>query len=167
MDKQTKQRRCVSITLMACVLASVSVGPGVRAAGTKYQVKAGPGDIVLLRNVPARPAARSMPPSKALMINASPGQELTQGLGAVELSDAQYAHLSANRANSILGTGGPLTPGLIRDSVSSTTGFMQSSRGPSPAGSIGGAVGAATGGIRDTVSGALAGSSLLNTGAQR
>lgn len=79
------------------LLASFALAwlPAGHAADAHRAVQAGPGDMVLLRNVPTRPADRAAPPGMALMVSPSPSTELASALGAEELSDADYARLNA------------------------------------------------------------------------
>ncbi|HUW53152.1 MAG TPA: hypothetical protein VMV99_07040 [Rhodanobacter sp.] len=70
------------------------------AADAHVAVQAKHGEIVVLRNVAARPAVRQEPPGMALIVDPSPRRELTQALGTDELSDADYASLDATSANS-------------------------------------------------------------------
>jgi len=167
MSSRTQQRRRrYTLSAVVTFLLAVSASSAVIAAGVEYQVKAQPGDIVILRNVPARPAARQMPPSNALMMNPSPGPEITQGLGAAELTNADYAALSANAPGLVTGPHqGPLTAQLVRENVqAATTGLLTPTQGGASLGSAGSAIRSATGGIAPSVSGALMGGGLLPSG---
>lgn len=152
----------------AALILSLPLWSEAQAAGVKNQVKADPGDIVILRNVPARPAARAMPPSKAVMLNPSPQPEIAQGLGSAELSNADYAALSANAPGVVTSPRqGPLTAQLVRENVqATTTGLLTPTQGGASAGVAGSAIRSATGGIAPTVSGALGASGLLSGGAR-
>lgn len=158
-----RYRHCV-ILLWGLSMA-LSSQSAVWAAGVSYQVHAEPGDIVVFRTVPARPGARSMPPGKALMINPKPNGEITQGLGAVELSNAGYAGIVAGQGQGGGHGVGGLSERVVSDGLSSLSGGT-SAVGGVPAGSLGGAVGAATGGIGKSVTGALAGSGLFGAGSR-
>lgn len=165
-SRSQQRRRGYVFSAVATVLLTAPLGTRVQAAGVEYQVKAQPGDIVILRNVPARPAARQMPPSKALMMNPSPEPEISQGLGSSELSNADYAALSAN-APGLVSTPrqGPLTSQLVRENVqATTTGLLTPTQGGASLGTAGSAIRSATGGIAPSVSGALMGSGLLSSG---
>jgi len=63
----------------------------VLAADAHRAAKAGPGDIVLLRNGSPRPAPLGM----ALTVDPSHRRETAHALGTEELSDADYASLDA------------------------------------------------------------------------
>lgn len=72
------------------------------ADGARVAQKAKPGEIVVTRNVAARPADRSpTAPGMALMVSASPNPQLVNGLtggsGPGEISDEEIANLSAGR----------------------------------------------------------------------
>ncbi|MDA3876732.1 MAG: hypothetical protein PF483_06560 [Halothiobacillus sp.] len=164
MSSRTQQRkRRYTLSVVVTLLLAVPASSAVLAAGVEHQVKAQPGDIVILRNVPARPAARQMPPSNALMMNPSPGPEIAQGLGSAELTNAAYAALSANAPGLVTGPHqGPLTAQLVRENVqASTSGLLTPTQGGASLGSAGSAIRSATGGIAPSISGALVGSGLL------
>jgi len=155
--------------LAALFAAGVLLGsawPAIgQAAGSRAAVEARPGEITVLRAVPARPAARSAPPGRALLIDPSPEAELESGLSHMEIASESYGRVSA-------GGTGTASPAGISGSMSR---FMsplgaRSGRGDTPASkaATGGAMGAATGSIGSRVSGALAGAGLLgNGGAKR
>lgn len=71
----------------------------VRAADAHQAVKAQPGEMVLLRDVAARPAIRQASPGTALIVDPSPRPELARALGTGELSEADYASLDASPAS--------------------------------------------------------------------
>lgn len=167
MSHKTRMQRPVSSLRMALMLLLVMPGSSaVVAAGVAYQVHAEPGDIVVLRNVPARPAARQMPPSLALMVNPSPASEIVQGLGAAELSNADYAALSAHASRGDLGSHpGTRTAQIVRDNVqAASSDLLTPTQGGASLGAAGSAIRATTGGIAPTVSDALAGGGLLSAG---
>jgi len=150
----------LAVLAMLLPPAAANAGDG---SGARQGVKARPGEIVLLRNVATRPADRSpVSPGMALIVNPSPrGQvDAALGLGSDEMSDTDFASLSAtprtaqarggtvDRAvNGALGTavggnahaGNPVAGNGVSNVVS----------GPM------GAVGHATRGIGDRVTGAL------------
>lgn len=160
-----RYRHC-AIALGGLALA-LADAPAVWAAGVSYQVDAQPGDIVVFRNVPARPAARSMPPGKALMINPKPNSEITQGLGAVELSNAGIAGIVAGQGQGANHGIGGLAERVVSDGLGVLTGSGgTASAGGVPTGSLGGTVGAATGGIGQSVTGALVGSGVFGAGSK-
>lgn len=136
------------------------------AAGTKYQVDAEPGDMVVQRTVSARPAARPMPPGKALMLEMGPEREIRSGLGALELTDAEYAGVSSGRAGASPASNG-LVGAEVRNSLRQMSGSLNGPAGQAGTAGIAGSVRAATGGIDRTVKDALAGSGLLPMGGQR
>ncbi len=78
------------------ILASLLLPLTAVAADAHRAVKQKPGEIVLLRNVSARPAYRPAPPGMALIVNPLPRRELVRALGTDELSDADYASLDAS-----------------------------------------------------------------------
>lgn len=146
---------CILLMLGALLLPA-----SVLAADAHQAVQSRPGDIVLLRNVSARPAYRQAPPGMALMVDPSPRHELARALGTGELSDADYASLGATPpvqgghhgtaveqvignalGNTLSGNGGH--PGVSGDGISNVI------AGPVSA------VGSATHGIGDQVRGAL------------
>lgn len=87
---QRRLTACLATMLGVLWLPAVAMGADAHQA-----VKAKPGDIVLLRNVSARPAYRPAPPGMALMVDPSPQHELALALGTQELSDADYASIGA------------------------------------------------------------------------
>jgi hypothetical protein len=92
----SKACRCASVVgMMAIVMA-----PAIALAdGAHVGQKAGPGDIVLIRNVATRPADRNpIAPGMALMVNASPNPQLNNSLngGDGEMSDNDIADLTAS-----------------------------------------------------------------------
>lgn len=82
---------CIALVVGALLLPISAI-----AADAHTAVKAKPGDIVVLRNVSARPAYRPAPPGMALMVDPSPRNEINHALGTGELSDADYASLDAS-----------------------------------------------------------------------
>ncbi len=66
----------------ALAVALLSVGAGASASGARQGVKAQPGEIVLLRDVSARPAYRMAPPGMALIADPKPQREIATALGA-------------------------------------------------------------------------------------
>ncbi len=74
-------------TLIRCLAAALAtalllVGAGASASGARQGVKAQPGEIVLLRDVSARPAYRMAPPGMALIADPKPQREIATALGA-------------------------------------------------------------------------------------
>lgn len=152
----------VAWLLSAAVLL---VPAAVQASGARQGVKQQPGEIVLLRDVSARPAYRPAPPGVALIADPSPRREVDGALGTStgmdELSDDDYASLGSNA-----GTASPhhpttverVTTGTVNNTLgrATTSGVLSgNSLGRSIGGPMG-AVGNATRGIGDQVRGALA-----------
>lgn len=156
--------RCVFATgALALVLAPVASF----ADGARVAQKAKPGEIVLIRNVAARPADRApTAPGVALLVSASPNPQLgntMNGSGTGEITDAEIADLDAGvgagrglsgpsgvqrSLNTALGTntGGNSAGAISGNGVSSVVG--------APAGG-GGAVADGTRNIGDQVTNAV------------
>nr|WP_152982705.1 hypothetical protein [Stenotrophomonas humi] len=165
MDSRISNRITGFIGALVLVAAS---GSAAHASGARQGVKAQPGEIVLLRDVSARPAYRMQPPGLALIADPSPRKELGSALGAGgmdELSDADYAAMESGLAGSPLAgqhgqtTVERVTSGVVGGTMGRVTGDGGMLSGGQLARSIGGpmgAVGGATRGIGDQVRGALA-----------
>lgn len=136
------------------------------ASGARQGVKTQPGEIVLLRDVSARPAYRPAPPGMALIVDPSPKREVAQALGTSpgmdELSDDDYASLGSNTGAG-MPRGGPTTIERVTEhSVNGTVGrvthggMLSGGQFSNTIGGSMGAVGNATRGIGDQVRGALA-----------
>ena len=137
---------------------------GSQAAGSRAAVEAQPGEIVVMRAVPARPAARSMPPGQALLVTPGPESELESGLSHLEITSDSYGRVSAGGQGAIRGG----VVGHAMSSLMSPLGARSAGeRSSAPKAAIGGAVGAATGSISGQVKGALAGAGLLGQGGAR
>lgn len=134
-----------------------------RAADAHRAVAAKPGDIVLLRTVSTRPAARPAPPGMALMVSPSPQPEILASLGSGELSDQDIAQMGASPSagaqpqSTVART---LDGMLVRGNGGTTTvaGNGMSNTVAAPVG----AVGNATRGLTDQVQGALSQLPLAN-----
>lgn len=156
--------------LIALLLPALSFADGARVAQ-----KAKPGEIVLIRNVAARPADRPpTAPGMALMVSGSPNPQLVNTLtgshGAGEITDAEIADLNAGPAaasipvqngvqrslNAALGTN---TGGNSAGAVSSN-GMSNTLSAPT----AGGAVADSTRNIGDQVTGALSQIPMLSAG---
>lgn len=90
-----RERLLVASVLTLCLLPALCVADGTRVAQ-----KAKPGEIILIRNVAARPADRPpTAPGMALMVSASPnpqlGNAITGSGGPGEITDAEIADLNA------------------------------------------------------------------------
>jgi hypothetical protein len=147
---------------VAWLLAIAVMAPAaVQASGARQGVKAQPGEMVLLRDVSARPA----PPGMALIADPSPKREVAGALGTSagmdELSDDDYASLGSNTGAGMAHhqtTVERVTGNTVSTSLGKVTdnGVLSgSSLGRSIGGPMG-AVGNATRGIGDQVRGALA-----------
>lgn len=100
----SKACRCASIAGLIAVATMPAIG---FADGARVGQKAGPGDIVLLRNVATRPADRNpIAPGMALMVNPSPNPQLNNSLnGGGEISDTEIADLTAGVSSRGAGSG--------------------------------------------------------------
>ena len=137
------------------------------ASGARQGVKPIPGEMVLLRDVSARPAYRSAPPGIALIADPTPRRELSDALGVRsgmdELSEDDYAAMGSGLTQ---GSAVPTTTAVERVTngvVGNTLGRVTGENGMLSGGQLGqtiggpmGAVGGATRGIADQVRGALA-----------
>ncbi|MFC5436364.1 hypothetical protein ACFPME_07330 [Rhodanobacter umsongensis] len=144
-------------------LGMLVLGAPAIAADAHKAVQVQHGEIVVLRNVSARPAYRQAPPGMALIVSASPRHELDGALGTGELSDADYADLNATSSNGNRGPHGTtlerITDKVLggRMSARADTGSAASSANglsnaiAAPMGSIG----RATGSIGNQVQGAF------------
>ncbi|HAI94760.1 MAG TPA: hypothetical protein DCM36_08685 [Xanthomonadaceae bacterium] len=160
------------MAMAALLAAGFALAPAAGASGARQGVKPAPGEMVLLRAVPARAAYRMAPPGQALIVDPSPKNELAKALGTGtaagtgELSDDEYASLGAGMAGGSAQSGGGRTTvervtgaavsGNLRrlsgddGALGSTGGLAQTIGGPM------GTVGNVTRGIGDQVRGALA-----------
>ncbi|MFO7807835.1 hypothetical protein [Guyparkeria sp.] len=151
------------LALSSSALVALTYSSSTLAAGSRAAVEAKPGEIVLLRAVPARPAARPMPPGRALLVDASPKSDLEQGLSHLEISPNGYGQVAAG-TNS-----GVAAPSGLGSTITSFTQQVGGSahRGDSAPSVAGGAIGSVTGSIGSTVTGALSGAGLMGQGGQR
>ena len=95
-------RRLASLSAVAALLAPVAS----LAADAHIGVHADHGEMVLLRDVSARPAYRQAPLGIAVIVDPTPTRELQQTLGTGEMSDEDFAALSSGR----IGAGGVTMP---------------------------------------------------------
>lgn len=149
----------LGFTLLAIVTSA-------SASGARQGVKPQPGEIVLLRDVSARPAYRMAPPGMALIADPKPQREIAAALGAGgpaigmdELSDEDYAGMGAGQARPMAAPGGTTVERVTQQALGSplgrsSDGMVGSSLGGAMSGPLG-AVGNSTRGIADTVRGAL------------
>jgi len=142
-------RQLALLLALACPLAAA-------ASGARQGVKAQPGEIVLLRDVAARPAYRMAPPGMALIADPKPQHEIATALGSGggssgmdELSDDDYAGLGAGQTGRMAAPGGTTVERVTHQALGGN------SLGGAMSGPLG-AVGNTTRGIGDTVRGALA-----------
>ncbi|MCE7032334.1 hypothetical protein LY625_06820 [Lysobacter sp. GX 14042] len=154
----------VSLLALAPLLA--------QASGARHSDKARHGEIVVLRDVHARHAYRSMPPGMAVIVDPSPRTELERVLGTGELTDAEFAALGASTgAGPVAGptTVERMTRHAVGGSLDVLTGNSGPLSGASLSGSVSvpiGAVHRATGGIADQINGALAQFPLMGQASQ-
>lgn len=159
--------RQLQLALAGLALAVVMLPATAFASGARQGVKAQPGEIVLLRDVSARPAYRPAPPGMALIADPSPRRELASALGVSngmdELSEADYASMESGLAPATnmhaTTTVERVTTGVVGDTLGRVTGTGGMLSGNQLSQTIGGpmgAVGGATRGIADQVKGALA-----------
>lgn len=164
MDSWTINR--VIALIGGVALATFATG-AAHASGARQGVKPQPGEIVLLRDVSARPAYRMQPPGMALIADPSPRKELGAALGTGgmdELTDADYAGMQSGLADATLSGHGHTTVERVTSGVvGGTLGRVTGDGGPLSGGQLSraiggpmGAVGSATRGIGDQVRGALA-----------
>lgn len=156
MAPQVRQGRA-ALELTAMALLIVLAMPAA-ASGVRRSDKAQPGEIVLIRNVSARPAVRMHPPGMALLMDPSPRKEIDHALG--EMSDDDYREATSGSAVVEAGIAGRIGNGRGEGALGAITGTLVRTDGPMPAGrlagTIGGAVGTATRGMDANVRGALA-----------
>lgn len=155
-------RTCALLGLLTTGLLATDA----QASGARQGVKAQPGEIVLLRDVSARPAYRMQPPGMALIADPSPRREVSGalGIGMDELSDADYAGMESGLADMAGAAHGQttverVTEGVVGGTMGRVVGDGGALSGGQLSRAIGGpmgAVGGATRGIGDQVRGALA-----------
>jgi hypothetical protein len=169
MERLPHRRPLILIIARACLLACAAAALPVAAqagdgAGARRGVQAKPGEIVLLRNAAARPADRApVSPGVALIVNPSPrGQvDAALGLGGDEISDADFASLSATPRAPQTHGGGTVNraiDGALAGSMGGTSrpgGDVSGNGVSNVVGGPMGAVGNATRGIGSQVTGAL------------
>lgn len=136
------------------------------ASEARRGVNTNAGEIVLLRDVSARPAYRPAPPGVALIVNPSPQRELAGALGTRppsdlgELSDEEYAAFDSGNAGALQPSGQTRVERMTQQSLSGPLGDLGGgTRGSGGinqmVGGVTGAVGGATRGMADQVGGAL------------
>ena len=147
------------IVLLCLAIGGLSASAG-HAAEARVGVKPKHGEMVLLRDVNARPAYRKVPPSFALIVDPTPNDQLQGVLGQGEMSDDDFAALSSGKS---LATMAAQTASI--DARLSSAGLGGNGQGRVVGGSggalggvlggVGGMVGGSTRGINSAVSGAL------------
>lgn len=128
-----------------------------QAADARIGVHAKDGEMVLLRNVDARPAYRPAPPGIALIVDPTPNREMQAVQQSGELSDADFAGMvggTAARAGEATHAIGPLL-GVSAEGNTQTRVDANGVAGMGALGSPLGAVGGVTGGVGASVRGAL------------
>lgn len=85
------------IVLLCLAIGGLSASAG-HAAEARVGVKPKHGEMVLLRDVNARPAYRKVPPSFALIVDPTPNDQLQGVLGQGEMSDDDFAALSSGKS---------------------------------------------------------------------
>ena len=131
------------------------------AADAHVGVHPAKGEMVLLRDVSARPAYRPAPPGIALIVNPTPNREIDASLGTGEMSDAEFAALSTGKLDGN-GVAMPLPQQMVgsalQGSIGGVTGNSGALSGDGISGAIGGVtgtLGGATRSIAPTITGAL------------
>jgi hypothetical protein len=150
--------RLPALRPLVAVIALASLPLAGHAADAHRAVNAKPGDIVLLRTVPARPAARPAPPGMALMVSPTPQSEIAASLGSGELSDEDIAQLGATPSSTMQlpSTVGRTLDGMLVGGSGNGSNAVAGNGVSNTVSAPIGAVGNATRGIGDQVQGALA-----------
>ena len=132
-----------------------------QAADAHVGVHPGKGEMVLLRDVSARPAYRPAPPGIALIVDPTPNREINASLGTGEMSDDEFAgmatgQIGANGAQASLPA--RIVDRALGGSVGGLAGANGSLSGDGIARGVGGVtgtLGGATRSIAPTITGAL------------
>lgn len=133
----------------------------VQAADAHKAVQAQHGEIVMLRNVSARPAYREASPGTALIVNPSPRRELDGALDTGELSDDDYANLNATASTGSHRAHGTTVERITDNALGGSVGTRASAGGVTSNGFSNviaapmSGIGRATGSIENQVQGAL------------
>lgn len=129
----------------------------LKAADARIGVHAKHGEMVLLRNVDARPAYRPAPPGIALIVDPTPNREIEAVQQTAELGDADFAALigGATARNGEVTQGIAPMLGVATDGNSQTRVDAGGVSGMGALSSPLGAVGGVTGGVGASVRGAL------------
>lgn len=154
----------VQTVLIAALSTMACLPAGAMAADARVGVHPSHGEMVLLRDVNARPAYRPAPPSVGLIVDPRPNREIHGALGTGELSDADFAALSSGHVAGPM-RGRTAIEGTVSQALGASlgTGGSGQNRAAVPGGNVGavlsgplGTVGATTRGIGGHVTGALA-----------
>lgn len=147
--------------LTFAVVAALSLPGAATAADAHTGVVAEHGEMVLLRDVSTRHAYGPMPPGIAIIVDSSPRTEINNMLGTGELSDDEYASLGAT-PNLGAAPSTTMVEKVTARGINGSLGSLGSDAGAfghggvtQPIGVHVGAVGTATRGIADQVTGAL------------
>lgn len=92
---QSPSHKRLGACMTGVLMASISFPVALHAADAHTGVHPKPGEIVLLRDVPTRPAVRQAPPGLALLVDPTPNDQLGAGLGGLEMSDSETGAISA------------------------------------------------------------------------
>jgi len=132
-----------------------------RAADAHVGVHPGKGEMVLLRDVNARPAYRPAPPGIALIVDPKPNRELGFMLGAGEISDDEFAAMSSGRVDAG-GAQATMPEQVVGRAMQGSIGGVAGSHGAvagdgivRSVGGFTGTLGGATRSIAPTITGAL------------
>lgn len=152
-----------AVTPLIAVALCATAGTAL-AAGARTGVQPQPGEMVLLRDVAARPAVRPAPPGVALIVDPTPNRQLMPTLAHGELGDADFMALDTGpRVDGGAAPAGLAAP-MLRTLAGAPAGgsTARDAAGASATGTLGaatggtfGIVGQATRGIGDHVTGAL------------
>ena len=134
----------------------------VRAADAHVGVHPEKGEMVLLRDVSARPAYRPAPPGIALIVDPTPNREINGSLGTGEMSDEDIAAMSSGRLDAAGGVQASLPERMVGRALQGSIGGIGGTNGVVSGdgiargiGGVTGALGGATRSIAPTVTGAL------------
>ncbi|SEK83711.1 hypothetical protein SAMN05428989_0901 [Pseudoxanthomonas sp. GM95] len=149
------------------LLLLLGISATAPAAEARRGVNASGGEIVLLRDVSARPAYRPAPPGVALIVNPSPQRELAGALGTRapsdlgELSDEEYAAFDSGASGALQVRDQTTVERMTRQNLAGPLGTLANGDGGGNTvnqmvGGVTGSIGGATRGVADQVTGALA-----------
>lgn len=152
--------RALRVAILVPCLGCLPLQP-VRAADAHIGVHPAKGEMVLLRDVNARPAYRPAPPGIALIVDPKPNREIALMLGAGEMSDDEFASMSTGRVG-VDGVQATLPEQIVGRAMQGSIGGMTGSHGgfggdgvARAVGGVTGTLGGATRSIAPTITGAL------------